>query len=300
MNGQKGKSSYLRTVQLWPKSGIFSPEEWLSNFTQNDIPFALRLLEGFTFYSSELVKTMFKSSFLNISQDVIKNKESFKAASRSWSYFLDNIIVVRVTGERPNDTDSGYTFSRMARDVLNIPQERILSPEDALKYISSGNTCDIVFVDDFVGSGQQFIELWKRQYNAYGNITSFLDVSCFKSDVKFFYCPVICTQYGMTNIYKQCRNITISAAHIFGEQQSLLSENSSIWRDDMKAIGPAFLERISLEAGIPDNNGDVGCWRGFHKLGLALAFEHGYPDATVPIFYHSSDKWKPLIKGGAL
>jgi len=300
MNAQKEKSSYLRTVQLWPKSGIFSPEEWLSNFCDKDTPFAMRLLDGFTFYSSELVESMFKSSFLNLSQYTIKNKEDFKLASRSWSTFIDNIIVVRVTGEKPNDTDSGYTFSRMARDILNIPQERILSPESALEYIARGNTCDVVFVDDFVGSGQQFVTLWDRIYKILGNETSFFNISCLRTDINFYYCPVICTEYGMNTIYSKCRNIKISTAHIFGEQQSLLSANSSIWRDDMRTSGPEFLERVSITAGIPDKDGDVGCWRGFHKLGLALAFEHGCPDATVPLFYHSSKTWKPLIKRGTL
>jgi len=33
---------------------------------------------------------------------------------------------------------------------------------------------------------------------------------------------------------------------------------------------------------------------GFHNLGLGVAFEHSVPDATLPVFWHSSDDWKPL------
>src|SRR5947208_14205280 len=42
----------------------------------------------------------------------------------SWRAFVDSVIVTRVTGEIPSDTDSGYTFARKARQLLGIPEER--------------------------------------------------------------------------------------------------------------------------------------------------------------------------------
>jgi hypothetical protein len=48
---------------------------------------------------------------------------------------------------------------------------------------------------------------------------------------------------------------------------------------------------------MPDTDGAVvNDWQGFHKLGLALAFQHCVPDATLPLFYWEHNEWHPLIR----
>lgn len=129
------KWSYFITTRIWPKIGNLNPADWLRNFRDDELDLALRLLDGFLFYSNELVDSMFKSAFVNISQLVIQNKKCRVVATESWRRFVDTLIVVRVTGEKENDTDSGYQFSRKSRDILSIDQNRILSPETALQYL---------------------------------------------------------------------------------------------------------------------------------------------------------------------
>jgi hypothetical protein len=49
---------------------------------------------------------------------------------------------------------------------------------------------------------------------------------------------------------------------------------------------------------MPDENGNnVNDWQGFHRLGLALAFEHGAPDATIAMLRWNANNWQPLIVG---
>jgi hypothetical protein len=288
---------YLVDVQLWPKKANFDPVGWISNFTPEEKPYALRLLEGFTFFSQELVPQMFRSAFVNLSKLVLSQKNDLQQAKTEWAHFLSNVTVVRVTGENPNDSDSGFAFSRYARDYLGIPEKNILSPEAALINFFLNPRGNLVFVDDFVGSGNQFIETWQRKYVIRQKLYSFEQIAAWGSgDIKFFYCPVICTEYGRNNIAPHCRQVQIVPAHFFDESQSTLTSNSAIWREDMQVEGPEFIKRASLQAGIPDLNGAVGCWRGFHKLGLALAFSHGWPDATLPLFYFNENNWKPLLR----
>lgn len=295
------KWRYMVTTGLWPKRGNFDPNAWISNFQPDELPLALRLLDGFTFFSDELVKQMFRSAFLNISQYVISEKNSLKISRNQWSTFVNSLIVVRVTGEIPCDADSGFAFARLARDVLMLDEERILSPEAALDYFVKGNISNVVFVDDFVGSGNQFGDTWEREYPFGTSKVSFKNVQAYLGDkVKFFYCPVICTDLGRTNISARCKGVKIVPAHFYSSRQSALSDDSAIWRDDMRTEGPEFVASVSARIGIPDTGGGEDCWRGFHKLGLALAFSHGCPDATLPIFYTQQNGWKPLIKKGAL
>lgn len=295
------KWRYMVTTGLWPKRGNFDPNAWISNFLPDELPLALRLLDGFTFFTDELVKQMFRSAFLNISQHVISDKNSLQNSRAEWSNFVSSLVVVRVTGEVPRDADSGFAFARLARDVLMLDEERIVSPEIALAYFASGNTANILFVDDFVGSGNQFGDTWERKYTIGQHKISFKDVHTYLGDkIKYFYCPVICTELGRSNIAIRCDGVKIVPAHFYTSRQSALSNDSAIWREDMKTEGPEFVASVSARIGIPDTDGGEDCWRGFHKLGLALAFGHGCPDATLPIFYTQQNNWKPLVKKGAL
>ncbi|UVM21164.1 hypothetical protein [Pseudomonas wadenswilerensis] len=295
------KWRYMVTTGLWPKKGNFDPIGWCSNFNNDELPLALRLLEGFTFFADELVKQMFRSAFLNVSQHIITDKNDINKARQQWASFVDSLVVVRVTGEIPRDADSGFAFSRLARDVLLLNEERIVSPEIALEYIAQGNRPNILFVDDFVGSGNQFVDTWEREYRIGNYAISFKAAQhALGNSVKFIYCPVVCTELGRGNINQNCQGVNIIPAHFYSTRQSALSNDSAIWRDDMRTEGPEFVKTVSMRAGIPDTGGGEDCWRGFHKLGLALAFAHGCPDATLPIFYSQKNDWKPLIKKGAL
>jgi hypothetical protein len=295
------KWRYMVTTGLWPKKGNFDPQGWCSNFTQ-ELPLALRLLEGFTFFSDELVKQMFRSAFLSVSETVVADKNNLAGARQQWAKFIDSLVVVRVTGEVPTDADSGFAFSRLARDVLLLNEGRIVAPEVAVRHLAAGNKANILFVDDFVGSGNQFSDTWKRDYPLQGGgVSSFEKVyASIGSAARFIYCPVICTELGRQNIARKCGGVEIIPAHFYTSRQSAISSDSAIWREDMRTEGPDFVRSVSTRAGIPDNNGAEGCWRGFHKLGLALAFSHGFPDATLPIFYSTLNGWKPLLKKGAL
>lgn len=283
---------------VWPKRTSFSPQDWIQNFREDEKPLALRLLDSFTYFSEDMVKQLFRSSFIKISKDVLSDKNNLGEAKREWKSFISSAYVVRVTGELPSDTDSGYLFARYSRDVLGISEANIISPENAIKIMSKNPIGNIVFVDDFVGSGNQFIETWNRRYSEGISFNELEKASDGK--INFFYCPVICTERGGDAIKNNCSNVIVKPSHYYSPFHSALNGESFIWRDDMKSEGPEFIRVASERAGIPDLKGGEGCWRGFHGLGLALAFSHGWPDATLPLFYHDLNGWRPLLKKGVL
>ena len=293
---------FFVNTQLWPRSTRFDPQGWLQNFTAEEMPFAVRLLEGFTYFSAELVEAMFLGAFQNVSQLVVPNKENYFSASSQWSRFIDSLVVVRVEGRRSSDADSGYIFTRYARDVLGIDESQILSPSQALERLRQSPKGNVVFVDDFVGSGEQFEDTWVKVHELSGySYASFQStVAAIGSNtVGFYYCPLIATETGRNHIRSVCPLVRIFPAHVLLESYSALSPQSVIWRQDMRESGPQFIQRVSDRAGIPDLDGGEGCWRGYRKLGLALAFSHGWPDAILPIFTLDDGKWKPLLKAAA-
>lgn len=290
---------FFVNAQLWPRAARFDPRGWLENFDTGDQKYAIRLLEGFTYFSSELVEALFRSAFQNLSQLVVQNKDNYFSASAQWNQFVESAIVVRVEGNRSSDADSGFIFTRMARDIVGVKEERILPPAKALERLRATPRGNVIFVDDFVGSGEQFEDTWTKNHQL-----SNLAAVSFKSlvatigsqSVGFYYCPLVCAEVGRQHIAGKCPLVKIVPAHMLPNTYSALSENSVIWRDDMKTTGPDFVERASATARIPFRSGQEGCWKGYRELGLALAFAHGWPDAILPIFTHQQNGWKPLLK----
>ncbi len=299
MESYKEQWSYFVKVGVWSQQVVkLDPKNWIRNFSEEEKPIALRLLDGFTFFSERMVHQLLWSNFEQLSKIVIKNKFDLSRAKEEWKEFIDSVYIVRVTGENPNDSDSGYLFARYARDIVGLREEQIIDPSYVSYILHNVEGANIILVDDFSGSGNQFVESWNRSYRDQPSLKEIAE-SC-SDEHKFFFCPVICTEKSKKRIEEDCPQVTIVTAHYFGDIHSPLNSNSFIWRDDMKSEGPEFIKSASDRAGIYDLNGSVGCQTGFHRLGLALSFAHSWPDATLPLFYFNENGWKPLLKKGNL
>lgn len=89
----------------------------------------------------------------------------------------------------------------------------------------------------------------------------------------------------------------LNPTHIVGESYNVLSPLSGFWPASLQPDAQSVIKGASLRAGLPDTDGnDVNDWQGFHKLGLAIGFWNGIPDATLPIFYWENNGWKPLMR----
>ncbi len=60
-----------------------------------------------------------------------------------WNAFLGRALFTFVEGEVSSPADSGYAFARRARDILGIPEERILHPSDVLSILTASETSGI-------------------------------------------------------------------------------------------------------------------------------------------------------------
>ena len=284
------KCEFFVDVQVWP-FGKLHPDEWLSNFHMAELDHAVHLLNAFMYFSSALVEQLFLGAFQDLSRSIRKNGESFLAVQGSWRSFVDSLIISRVTGENPSDADSGYHFVRMARDLLHIPEARIFSPQEALSLLFREPPRPIVFVDDFVGSGNQFITTWNRKTPMLGSELSFSMLAASKRGTTFFYIPLVCTEKGLNNIRRHCPHVHVCPSHLLSERYSAIAPDSCLWPIDLRETASDFIYKASMRGGIPETQ-----WRGFNDLALTVGFEHSVPDATLPIFYWKNNDWKPLIE----
>jgi len=283
------KAEFFGLINVWPSTTELDPRGWLSNFSEEDQSLAGHLLSAFTYINKEMTSALFVSAFHQLSMDPYLTGESGSRHS-NWEWFRQNAVITHVEGETPSTTDSGHIFARLARTVLRIPECNIVTPERALRILTSGSQRPIVFVDDFLGSGSQFEATWKRPYSISSAHESSFLVESLHQQTNVFFIPLIATKLGLDNIFKLNGNIRVCATHVLDEKDSALSAESEIWPEELRDSGAQFILSSSERAGIPIEERE-----GFGKLGLCLSFEHSTPDATLPIFYHEKN-WHPLIK----
>lgn len=291
------KISSFGQFQLWPFGGTLNPQAWLGNFSSDEEPYALHLLNSFVLFSERLTDQMLVSGFQDISNRMHRPDEEARDLAARWSHFCETMIVTHVDGEDPNPTDSGPTIARRFRQALKIPKGRVRDPASALEILTRGPNRPLVFVDDLAGTGVQFQETWERLYPLGAGLnSSFRELAVARPDLVVFYCPAVATDVGVRRIEEHCSPVIVNPGNLLTKHHSVLDAQSILWPQEMAKSGPEFVRQASLRAGIPDSPDQRGDWRGFQALGLAVAFSHGIPDSTLPIFWWDQKGWKPLMQ----
>ena len=188
------KIDYFSDIQLWPRT--VQPKRWLSNFLDCERPYAVHLLNSFVHFNQDIVDQLFVSAFQLLSCEVLPEGAPLDDASRAWSDFRNRVLITPVSGESPSPADSGYHYASKARYLLDIPLPQLATHEDALKAVVLDATRPIIFVDDFVGSGQQILTHWNRQVTVNGTELSF-SLAAQSGMAPAYYCCALATAYGV-------------------------------------------------------------------------------------------------------
>ena len=263
----------------------------MTNFPPEEEALAATLLEAFVYFSHELVDRLFIGAFDALAEEVTAAQTSYLDKKLVWKNFAGDVLITHPTGEMPNVTDSGYAFDRRARQLVRIPQEHILEPESVIETIVRSGPRPVLLVDDFVGSGDQFRKTWHRSYQIGSTNTSLADLAARADAEAFFYCPLICTELGKLVIDQSCSGARLRPTHLLPTAYSANDASSLVWPESMRTDGQEFVRRASARAGIPP----AQQW-GYSDLALALAFEHGVPDATLPLLWWEENDWIPLVR----
>jgi len=286
----------LVDFHAWDPQKI-NPRGWLGNFDKFDRGFALIMLSRFTFLADHLVDQLFRAAFQNISNSIASVWEPFPKAQAQWNRFCSDAIVTIVQGEDPNPSDSGWLFARKARQSLGISESQLVEPKVAVREVKGGFDGPVIFVDDFVGSGEQFVETWQRSYDlGSGESASFKSLIQGGSKAAFYYCNAMTTSYGRERLTRDAPQVRLSTGNLISERQSLVHDDSSQWPKAIHAEALKLVERIGRQLGFTAIDGGESDWRGFHGLGLGIAFSHSVPDANLPLFFTDANGWTPLVR----
>ncbi|MER8555893.1 MULTISPECIES: hypothetical protein [unclassified Mesorhizobium] len=278
------KERFFRLFQVWPISQRFETERWRENFTSDERPFADRLLDRFAYFNETMVDALLKAAvqrFLNISYSTTKTD-------------ISRCVFVSVEGEAPHPADSGYAFLRKVRNTLGVNEDKIHTADSALRLHPFVE--NYVFVDDFVGSGNQMTQTWTRKrVQPDGSILSFADVAV-SGKHTFAYCPCLCTESGKINLERDAAPLCIVPAHIISARHNAIHPEAFVWEGMNINDALQFMKTTGNRAGFVAQDGGQNDWRGYHCLGLSLAVHDSIPDASLPIYFSQLNGWKPLMR----
>ncbi|WP_022687645.1 hypothetical protein [Sphingomonas phyllosphaerae] len=282
----------LVDLHVWPRRAV-EYRGWLDNFDKSDRPLAVHMLSRFTYFSHELVDQLFLSAFHTLSNVVVPAAPSPQARREAWQRFVDTVAVVPVMGERPNPSDSGWGFARKARQLLGIDEKRLMQPVDALARIVDGLVGPVMFVDDFVGSGEQFLKTWRRVHHLPSGTASFASVS---ARFGASYCNVFATAYGRRRLRLQAPSVALASGNVIPFDHNFATLRSAMWPQGSAMEGARLARRVGRVLGYTGIDGGESDWRGFHRLGLGIAMQDSMPDANLPLFFSNSKGWTPLVR----
>lgn len=287
------KFNFLSTVGQVPIKNRFDPENWLNNFEPDEEQYALCLLDSFLYFSEDTCKELLKSNFQKLFRTISGFKEKSKEGRYKYEDFVDEINVIPVFLKGPSD--SGYVFARMARDFIKFPEERIPNfnknlPKDM--FIRNKKKQKIVFVDDFIGTGDQFINFMESEFTFKKKKRKLCEILT-ANDSETYFCPILSTSMGLDKIKQKYKFIKIICPYFLKNNYSVLDDSSLVWTENLRKDSIKFLREVNQRAGILQAQID---WRGYGGLGLTVSFFHSTPDSTLPIFTWDKNGWNPLIK----
>jgi hypothetical protein len=234
---------------------------------------------------------LYRSAYHSLSSLLTPIDASWQERDGAWRAFQAAVVVSFPTDDvMPSASDSGYHFARKAKFLLDVPESRILRPDQVVE-LGGASRFPLVLVDDFAGSGAQMRETWHRKYSVPGQADSSLaDLHAAGALESAFYCPLLSTSVAIEHLADRCPGLELHPTHVLPEEYGVMHSETLLVPAEF--AGPRvrkFLEASAEEAGIPP--GEI---LGFANLGLAIGFEDAPPDSTLPVYWKEG-RWEPLF-----
>ena len=276
-------------ARIWPMQPMeIDPSGWLENFAPEDRHVAVALLDTFMFFNGEMTKTLLESALASLAA-----QPEYSDSPHKWESFLRRALITFPTGETPSPTDSGYMFVRIARQQFGFPESQIVDPQGAVvKVDASQEPVPVIFVDDIVGSGDQLIETWCRDYPLReGGFTSLNDQWEGGEIESVHVVAPIVTWAANQRLTEDYPYFGIGKAHILGPEYSAKNSRTVLVPEELRTDLTRVITKYSPKCGFSGKDAF-----GHNELALNIAFEHSFPDLSLPLLWSESSDWKPLRK----
>lgn len=256
----------LKSEQEFVKTQLHN---WINQFEKFDRPSVQNMINDLIMVSYSTFENNISKIILNISEQHNKialfpveelSQENIKLTDNNNN---PNKMYLRRT--RGSSSQIDYFLQRLGEQH---PRKLIARPND--NSMISEKIGAIIYVDDFIGSGNRIITFWKNFISK--KIKSWLSYK--KCDIYFVSYAYM--NAGINNILKACRGIAINEFMAFHKNPTFMHKNEIIRLCDRYM--PLYKNRY-----------------GYGDTLTNIVFEWKCPNNTPPILWIETKKWKPLL-----
>ena len=266
-------------------------DTWMGNFaTQAERYFGACVLDALIYRSDRQTVALMEQLFERIIPDLIRRFPPAESNDRPWLEKLRGPLqmpspqgrVIPVLKLNDPPTKSGLLLARLYRRALGLNDAWMLWPW-LIEHAKSVGIKQFLFVDDFLGTGEQFCE-FVDQFSLVGRLDGCYAV----------YAPLAAHVNGIAKVKERIPALNIVAVEVIDQRYSLFSEKSNWFNDQTNtpASARAFYDQLVRRVQFPVKPEAI---RGYGKLALAYAFSHSTPDNCLPILWAAGMNWKPLL-----
>ena len=285
---------------FWSKPKMKVLHNWLTNFKSDEEKYcALKLLDRFVYYSEEDIVHLLK---YGINEKIVKRhilkveqENNFKLSNEEIiqlkTEFLKKLYFIKL--DTGNPSQSSEAMLRYLKIDIGFPESNILDIQNLKKEIL--DNCDnLVILDDFIGSGTQIRNFWNYgKIKLDGKEMNLNELKSIYPNLSIEYFCLVCTQEGHDNFKYDDgigirTDLRITYSEILSNKFKVFSKESVYFEKSEIEYCKDILLNLCLKNEIR--------LLGYESLDYAIAFHHGIPDCSLPLFYRNTDNWNYLFR----
>ncbi len=285
---------------FWSKPKMKDLQRWLGNFKSTQEKYcALKLLDRFVYYSEEdiirlinfgIYEKIFKRYALKLEKEsgFCLTNDDFLIEKKN---FLNNAYFVPL--QTGNLSQSSLVMARYLTIDIGISENKVLDT-NCLNSDILNNCNNLIILDDFVGSGKQINDFWNfTKANLDGKDILFNRLKEIFPNMEVEYFCLVCTQEGYENFkydheIDKRNDLMVTYGELLGSRFKIFGENSVYFDSEEIERCKNIIEGICYQNKID--------FLGYEGLDYAIAFHHGIPDCSLPLFYTNNKSWKYLFR----
>jgi hypothetical protein len=261
---------------------------WLEHFQGKEEKYLAAILLNGLIYRSDrqttaLALQLFQRRIPRLLESTLPSLEPAGALISALQQETDDpgIRIVPIINATDPPTKSGPMVCRFLRRTLHFSDRWMIWPEQ-INEPDFNATRVFIFVDDFLGSGRQAIRFFTTLQRA-----SIVNRT-------LIYSPFVAYMKGVEALNRRHPPILVTSAETFDFRHKLFHRAAATSTSlhspaHAKSLYTAFLQRRNLA-------GKLGRFEyGFEKMAMAVSFQHGTPNASLPIFWLRRDPLRPLF-----
>ena len=283
-------NAYIKSG-YWEEIDIHSLRGWLGNFkTPEDKYFSVCMLDALVYRSRKMVD----SSLKHISSSIIPNFFSSAGIQineenlENWRLSLQTgkdvpFRFVAIEGVDNKSGKSGSIVARQIKESLDLAGHLTPLVENLNKVPESVKA--IVFIDDFSGTGEQFIDYYNRKVKSH-----------LANPIPILYAPLAAHETAIINIENTLRNVMVRPSEIIREEDSFFFPIENTFRgaklNSTTSAKDHYL-KICYENGF--ENDDFLLGKG--NQALTFAFYFSTPNNNLKLLYNKKpdNPWRNLL-----